>query len=52
MLLSYSQLHGHHTAEKITSEFEEIVSRYKISSKLLEVVTDNGSNVEGLFINN
>ena len=37
-----SQLHA---AEKIISEFEEVVTHYKVSGKVFRVVTDNGSHV-------
>ena len=50
MLLSCSQLQGRHTAENIISEFEEVVTHYKISDKVFRVVTDNGSNVKKAFL--
>ena len=39
VLLSCSQLQGRHTAENIISEFEEVVTHYKISDKVFRVVT-------------
>ena len=49
LLISCSQLHGHHTGENILSEFEEVVSRAGISLKVYRVVTDNASNVRKAF---
>ena len=40
-----NQLHGHHAAKKIISEFEEVVTHYKVYGKVFRVVTDNGSHV-------
>ena len=34
LLIACSQLHGRHTGENIVSEFEEIVTRLKISDKV------------------
>ena len=50
MLLTCSQLQSRHTAEKIISEFEEVVTHYEISDKVFRVVTDNGSNVKKAFL--
>ena len=49
LLIACSQIHGRHTSENIVSEFEEIVTRHKISDKLYKVVTDNASNVKKAF---
>ena len=49
LLIACSQLHGRHTGENIVSEFEEIITRHKLSDKLYKVVTDNASNVKKAF---
>ena len=49
MLLSCSQLHGHHNAGKKISDFEKIITCYEVSDKLYKIVTDNDSNVRKAF---
>ena len=50
LLISCSQLQGHHTAENILSEFEEVVTPTGISLKVYRVVADNASNVGKLLL--
>ena len=49
LLIACTQLHGRHTGENTVSEFEEIVTRLKISDKVYKVVIDNASNVKKAF---
>ena len=40
---------GRHTADNIRQEYEEIVSTYKISDKVMTIVADNASNMTKAF---
>jgi len=44
-VISFKKLLGGHTGKKIVEELIEVVNFYKIKSKIVRVVTDNGSNV-------
>jgi hypothetical protein len=43
-LLSFEQLHGKHSGEKIAAEFDRIIQIYDLKDKIVRLVTDNASN--------
>ena len=48
-MLSCHRFKGRHTGENIFDEYENIVSTFKISSKVKHVITDNASNMLKAF---
>ena len=49
VMIACKRFKGRHTAENIRLEYEETVSSYEISEKIMTVVTDNASNMTKAF---
>ena len=49
VMIACKRFKGRHTADNIRQEYEEIVSTYEISDKVITIVTDNASNMTKAF---
>ncbi|CAF4766171.1 unnamed protein product [Rotaria magnacalcarata] len=50
-LLSFEQLEGKHTSEKLSAEFDRIIQLYNLNGKVVRLITDNASNNLAAFNN-
>ncbi|CAF1511739.1 unnamed protein product [Rotaria sordida] len=48
-LLSFEQLEGKHTSEKLSAEFDRIIQLYNLNGKIVRLITDNASNNRAAF---
>ena len=49
VMIACKRFKGRHTAENIRLEYEEAISAYEISEKIISIVTDNASNMTKAF---
>ena len=50
-LLSFERLEGHHTADKLSAEFDRVIQLYDLNNKVVRLITDNASNNLAAFDN-
>ena len=43
-LLSFARLEGHHTADKLSAEFDRVIQVFDLNNKVVRLITDNASN--------
>ena len=43
-LLSFEQLQGKHSADKLAAEFDRVIQLYNLNEKIVRLITDNASN--------
>ena len=43
-LLSFEQLEGKHSGDKLSAEFDRIIQLFNLNDKIVRLVTDNASN--------
>ena len=49
VMITCKRFNGRHTADNIRYEYEEAISKFEISDKILTIVTDNASNMMKAF---
>ena len=50
-LLSFERFEGHHTADKLSAEFDRVIQLYDLNNKVVRLITDNASNNLAAFDN-
>lgn len=50
-LLSFERLEGHHTADKLSAEFDRVIQVFNLNNKVVRLITDNASNNLAAFDN-
>jgi len=50
-LLSFEQIQGKHSADKLAAEFDRVIQLYNLNDKIVRLITDNASNNLAAFDN-
>jgi hypothetical protein len=50
-LLSFERLERHHTADKLSAEFDRVIQLYELDNKIVRLITDNAGNNLAAFDN-